>query len=111
MRFFFLFLRILESRGSSPFSSLCSDEFKLHGLQDVITIRHSNVYKDGFGGLEDVVDSGAFFSSHSCARKADLARPQSSSICRHPGRLWRKRSRQCGCALPLTPSPFNLRSR
>jgi tRNA A58 N-methylase Trm61 len=44
-------------------------EFKLHGLEDVITIRHSNVYKDGFGGLEDVVDSGAFLCLSSGVRR------------------------------------------
>ncbi|GAA5877058.1 hypothetical protein JCM8547_007295 [Rhodosporidiobolus lusitaniae] len=33
------------------------DEFKQHGLDDVITIKHQNVYKDGFDGLTDHVDS------------------------------------------------------
>ncbi|GAA5918544.1 hypothetical protein JCM6882_009763 [Rhodosporidiobolus microsporus] len=33
------------------------EEFKAHGLDDVITIKHQNVYKDGFGGLENQVDS------------------------------------------------------
>ena len=32
-------------------------EFERHGLSDIITIQHSNVYKDGFNGLENEVDS------------------------------------------------------
>ncbi|GAA5833647.1 hypothetical protein JCM11251_003193 [Rhodosporidiobolus azoricus] len=33
------------------------EEFASHGLSDIITIKHQNVYKDGFGGLENQVDS------------------------------------------------------
>ncbi|GAA5988485.1 hypothetical protein JCM11641_007167 [Rhodosporidiobolus odoratus] len=33
------------------------DEFKQHGIDDVVTVKHQNVYKDGFDGLEDTVDS------------------------------------------------------
>lgn len=32
------------------------DEFKLHGLADIITLKHQNVCKDGFE-LVDLVDS------------------------------------------------------
>ncbi|BGP20478.1 tRNA (adenine-N(1)-)-methyltransferase catalytic subunit trm61 [Rhodosporidiobolus nylandii] len=32
------------------------DEFKQHGLEDIITVKHQNVYKDGFGGLDNEVD-------------------------------------------------------
>jgi tRNA (adenine57-N1/adenine58-N1)-methyltransferase len=34
------------------------DEFTSHGLDDVIQLKHQNVYKDGFE-LKDEVDSGA----------------------------------------------------
>lgn len=36
------------------------EEFEQHGLKEVVTVKHRNVYKDGFDGLEDEVDAGAF---------------------------------------------------
>jgi tRNA (adenine57-N1/adenine58-N1)-methyltransferase len=33
------------------------EEFRLHGLEDIIQIKHQNVYKDGFE-LVDEVDAG-----------------------------------------------------
>ncbi|GAA6025322.1 hypothetical protein JCM10207_006245 [Rhodosporidiobolus poonsookiae] len=33
------------------------EEFEQHGLEDVITVKHQNVYKDGFDGLENEIDS------------------------------------------------------
>ncbi|BGP11685.1 tRNA (adenine-N(1)-)-methyltransferase catalytic subunit trm61 [Rhodotorula toruloides] len=33
------------------------EEFKQHGLKEVVTVKHRNVYKDGFDGLEDEVDA------------------------------------------------------
>lgn len=34
------------------------DEFKDHGLDDIILIKHQNVYRDGFESTDEV-DSGA----------------------------------------------------
>ncbi|BGP03788.1 tRNA methyltransferase complex subunit Cpd1 [Rhodotorula toruloides ATCC 204091] len=33
------------------------EEFEQHGLKEVVTAKHRNVYKDGFDGLEDEVDA------------------------------------------------------
>ncbi|GEM11236.1 tRNA methyltransferase complex subunit Cpd1 [Rhodotorula toruloides] len=33
------------------------EEFEQHGLKEVVTVKHRNVYKDGFDGLEDQVDA------------------------------------------------------
>jgi tRNA (adenine57-N1/adenine58-N1)-methyltransferase catalytic subunit len=63
-------------------------EFEDHGLDDIVTLKHQNVYKDGFE-LKDEVDSGG--SGAGCGREwasADLAELlQSSSICLLRGRL------------------------
>ncbi|BGP35675.1 tRNA (adenine-N(1)-)-methyltransferase catalytic subunit trm61 [Rhodotorula toruloides] len=32
-------------------------EFEQHGLKEIVTVKHRNVYKDGFDGLEDEVDA------------------------------------------------------
>lgn len=49
-------LRMLAEARADPLA-LRRIEFKDHGLDDVITLKHQNVYKDGFE-LKDEVDSG-----------------------------------------------------
>lgn len=49
------------------------EEFKQHGLKEVVTVKHRNVYKDGFDGLEDEVDAGAFAAVPSLASRDGMA--------------------------------------
>lgn len=66
-------------------------EFRDHGLEDIISLQHRNVCKDGFGDVKGV-EAG---ERHAC-RVRPVLMPQSSWICQRHGRRYRTLSAHYG---------------